>query len=263
MREIMNERHSGFHMVQLDLDVRKLVQLGRMLHLPLARTDNNYLTHCALSELFQAQAPTPFCVEDVHRSLDEYDQRGDRYLRVLGYSDVEGQALQRIAQGFASPAVYEICSWDRLASKPMPDIFPEGMHLAFQLRACPVVRKASDGPKWNRGQEVDAYLSRVWELDDPTVDVDREDVYRDWLKAHLERRGGAEPLAIGMNRFSIERMTRRTHGKDRKVRTIQRPDVTLTGTLRITNARAFTDALRAGVGRHKSFGYGMLKIRRA
>jgi len=260
----MSEPHAdGFHMVQLWFDVRKLTQLGRMLHLPLARTDNNYLTHCALAELFQDQAPAPFCIDDVHRSMDHYEDRRARYLRLVAYSNVDGEALQRIAQGFASPAVYEICDWSILASKPMPETFPEGMRLGFELRACPVVRKASDGPKWHRGQEVDAFLSRVWELDDPTVDVDREEVYRDWLKDHLERRGGADPLAISMDRFSIERMSRRTHGNEREVRTIQRPDVTLTGTLRVVDARAFSDVLRTGVGRHKSFGFGMLKVRRA
>jgi len=260
----MSERDDhSFHMVQLWLDARRLAQLGRMLHLRLARTDNNYLAHCALSELFQAQAPGPFCVEDVHRTMDEYDDQGGRYLRILGYSDVDGDVLQRVAQGFASPAVYEICDWSRLASKPMPETFPEGMRLGFELRVCPVVRKASDGPKWNRGQEVDAFLSCVWELDDPEIDVDREAVYRDWLQTHFERRGGAKPLTIGMDRFSIERMTRRTHGNDRKTRMIQRPDVTLGGTLQVIDGRAFTDVLRSGIGRHTSFGYGMLKVRRA
>jgi len=39
--------------------------------------------------------------------------------------------------------------------------------------------------------------------------------------------------------------------------------VTLTGTLRVTDSDAFLALLRSGIGRHKSFGYGMLKVRRA
>jgi CRISPR system Cascade subunit CasE len=65
-----------------------------------------------------------------------------------------------------------------------------------------------------------------------------------------------------MTRVSIERMTRR-NGPDRTPDTIKRPDVTLTGTLQVTDGDAFVDLLRSGLGRHKSFGYGMMKVRRA
>jgi CRISPR system Cascade subunit CasE len=71
-----------------------------------------------------------------------------------------------------------------------------------------------------------------------------------------------DPDAIAMTRFSIERMTRRT-GPDRTASAIKRPDVTITGRLQVTDSRAFADLLRSGIGRHKSFGYGMLKVRRA
>jgi len=47
------------------------------------------------------------------------------------------------------------------------------------------------------------------------------------------------------------------------MKTMKRPDVTLTGTLTVTDSDAFGTLLRSGIGRHKSFGYGMLKVRRA
>ena len=137
------------------------------------------------------------------------------------------------------------------------------MKLGFELRACPVVRKASDGPKWDEGQELDAFLSRVWEIDDPSIDVDREETYINWLRRQFEIRGGAELLSAQMKRFSIERMSRRNHTSNRKLRTIQRPDITLAGKLEVTEADAFKELLKSGIGRHKSFGFGMLKIRRA
>ena len=250
-----------FHMVQLWLDPRRMAQLGKMLHLPLARTGTSYLVHCALGELFGDRAPKPYCVEGS-------GQQNGRHLRVLGYADVDDEALHEEAQLGASPTVYDMCDWERSASKPMPGAFAEDLRLRFELRACPVVRKASagstaDGKQWKKGQELDAFLSRVWEIDDDSVDLDREMVYRDWLERQLEIRGGAEAEAIGMDRFSIERMTRRTHGNGRKVRTIQRPDVTLTGRLKVTDSDAFMNLLQSGIGRHKSFGFGMLKVRRA
>jgi CRISPR system Cascade subunit CasE len=252
----------GFHMVQLRLDARRLAGLGQRLGLfkQHRQVSTNYLAHCALGELFQDQAPKPFCVQDAPRQMGEKAGRG---VRVLGYTSAEDKVLQELAKAFAPPALYKGCNWDDLATKPMPQVFPEGMGLRFELRACPVVRKSSGGPKWNAGQELDAFLSHVWELDDPDVEVSREDVYHDWLSRQLDLRGGAEANGIGMERFSIERMTRRSHGDDRTVHTIQRPDVTLTGTMTVTDGPAFANLLKSGIGRHKSFGYGMLKVRRA
>jgi CRISPR system Cascade subunit CasE len=257
--------NSDFHMVQLGLDAKGLTTLGKMLHLPLAQTDTGYLVHCALGELFGDDAPQPFSVEN--------ESQNGHQVRVLGYTEADADTLQTNAQLDASPAVYETCDWDQLAAKPMPDTFPEGMDLQFELRACPVVRKASAGEgvnqhgetrTWKEGDELDAFLAEAWK--NPEEDLDREQVYRDWLARQFEIRGGAELQSAGMTRFSIERMMRRVpkNGNgERKADTIKRPDVTLTGTLTVTDGDAFVDLLRSGIGRHKSFGYGMLKVRRA
>ena len=257
---------SNFHMVQLGLDAKGLTTLGKMLHLPLDRTDTGYLVHCALGELFQDDAPQPFSIEN--------DSQNGRRVRVLGYTGADAETLQANAQLDASPTVYEICDWDRCAAKPMPETFPEGMALQFELRACPVVRKASAGEgvnqngetrTWDEGDELDAFLAEAWTRPEDE-ELSREQVYRDWLRRQFEIRGGAEPESIAMTRFSIERMTRRVQENgngDRNAHTIKRPDVTLTGTLEVTDGDAFVDLLRSGLGRHKSFGYGMLKVRRA
>ena len=259
-----------FHMVQLYLDPRRLVQLGKMQGLPLARTDTNYLVHCGLGELFGDIAPKPFYVDDDPRTVqDTAHHHGDRYVRVLGYADADDDTLRHEAKLSPNPTIGSLCDWDRFCSQEMPTSFREGRRLQFELRACPVVRKASagegpNGQTWSEGDELDAFLSTAWE--NPDTKLDREQVYRDWLERQFDIRGGAEPQSIGMTRFSIERMTRRTHGGsngDRAVRTIQRPDVTLTGTLTVTDSDAFVALLRSGLGRHKSFGYGMLKVRRA
>ena len=255
---------TDLHMVQLGLDAKGLTTLGKMLHLPLAQTDTGYLVHCALGELFQDDAPQPYSVEN--------ESQNGRQVRVLGYTNVDADALKTNAQLDASPTVYEICEWDRLAAKPMPETFSDGMPLQFELRACPVVRKASAGEgvnqngdirTWEEGDELDAFLAEAW-MRPEEDDLSREQVYREWLARQFEIRGGAEvdPEAIAMTRFSIERMTRR-NGPDRTPDTIKRPDVTLTGTLEVTDSSAFIDLLRSGLGRHKSFGYGMLKVRRA
>ena len=261
---------STFHMVQLYLDPRRLVQLGKMQGLPLARTDTNYLVHCALGELFGDDAPKPFFVDDDPRTIAETaDTHEDRHVRVLGYADLNDDALRDEAKLCPNPTVTAVSDWERFVSSEMPQSFREGRRLQFELRACPVVRKASadtgknqhgETRKWKEGDELDAFLSEAWE--NPEEDLNREQVYRDWLVDQFDNRGGAKLESAGMTRFSIERMTRR-NGPDRTPDTIKRPDVTLTGTLRVTDGDAFVDLLRSGLGRHKSFGYGMLKVRRA
>ena len=249
-------------MVQLGLDAKGLTTLGKMLHLPLSQTDTGYLTHCALGELFGDDAPKPFSIESAGSNGEN--------VRVLGYTTANADTLQTNAQLDASPTVYKICDWGELAAKPMPETFPEGMTLQFELRACPVVRKASAGEgvnqngetrTWNEGDELDAFLAEAWTRPEDD-DLSREQVYRNWLARQFGIRGGATLKSAGMTRFSIERMTRR-NGPDRTPDTIKRPDVTLTGTLQVTDGDAFVDLLRSGLGRHKSFGYGMMKVRRA
>ncbi len=250
----MTDSQNGtLHMAQLYLHIPRLIELGRALHLPIHSTDHNYITHCALHELFGDGAPGPFCIEAT----------SDRSLRLVAYADVPAEQLQQAARTAASPMAYNICDWGRLATKPMPTRFAEGTPLRFELRACPVVRKSADGKYHKAGTEVDAFLSRVWEVDDPDVPVNREEVYRHWLVGHLERSGGTKLQSVRLTRFSIERMTRRTQGGDRTARTIKRPAATLDGELVVADSSAFAELLRKGIGRHRSFGFGMLKIRPA
>ena len=241
-----------FYMTRLWLRLRRLMELARALHLPVRSLDENYIVHCALCELFGHDAPSPFCIEG----------SDGRFLRTLGYSGSTLEELEDTARANASPLAYQIPEWSRSAEKPMPVCLPEGARLTFSLRACPVVRKSSPD-KRGRGGEVDAFLARVWEVDDPEVPVDREEVYRDWLADQLDRRGGARLLSAGLERFSIELMIRRDHSPERKPATIKRPDATLAGTLEVTDSEKFSQLLRRGLGRHKSFGFGMLKIRPA
>jgi len=264
------------YMTELWLDPKALAGLadrnGLLHERPPVTT--NYMVHCALGELFQDASPKPFVVQDAPRQLEEKDLKppdNGRAIRVLGYASEDWDALHSRAKMSASPAAYETCMPDRCAAKPMPATFPEDMALQFELRAWPVTRKASAGEgvnqqgnprSWNEGDELDAFLAKAWAH--PEQDLDREQVYRDWLARQFDVRGGArvDRDAVAMTRFSIERMTRR-NGPDHTPDTIKRPDVTLTGTLRVTDGEAFVDLLRSGLGRHKSFGYGMLKVRRA
>ncbi|MFB6262624.1 MAG: type I-E CRISPR-associated protein Cas6/Cse3/CasE, partial [Bradymonadaceae bacterium] len=173
----------------------------------------------------------------------------------------------------AEPSLYEAVDWDRTATKEMPERFPQEMNLGFEARVCPVIRKSSAGEgrnqkgekrTWEAGDELDAFLAEAWTSDED-AEIEREKVYRGWFERQLDNRGGARAVAetVGLKRFTIADMTRRTHGDDRKVRTIKRPDATLVGELQVTDSEQFRELLKSGIGRHKSFGYGMLKVRPA
>ncbi len=241
---------SALFMLQLWLDIPRLMELGRALHLPIERTDYNYIIHCALREAFGDIAPAPFSVENSVA----------RNLRVLAYSPTPPHDLETRAQSFASPMGYSLVDWTRFAAKPMPSSFKNGTRLGFELRACPVVRMASSGKHHRAGAEVDAFVARAWEVDDPKVSIDREDVYRSWLVGQFDRQDAAIPHSIILKRFSLETMVRRGHGDPRQVAFIKRPSVTLAGNLEVTDSDRFSDLLRCGIGRHKSFGFGMLKV---
>jgi CRISPR system Cascade subunit CasE len=93
----------------------------------------------------------------------------------------------------------------------------------------------------------------------------RERVYTRWLAGRLENAGTGEtsgqgaarllPDSVRMVSFERRRMHRRGGGRP------ERPDVTLTGSLRVHDADVFRALLRRGVGRHRAFGFGMLRVR--
>lgn len=252
----MSGTTNSLHMLQLSLDSKRLWELGRMLRLPLRDADPGYLIHCALGELFGDNAPATYWVDRKPGAGQHVD--------VLAYSELELDTLQQLASGLASPKVYSILDWQRSASKPMPTKFPEGMVVAFSARVCPIVRLSSATGHYKRGAEVDAFLAACAKVDEET-DVDREETYIDWFK----RRGELDCVEItqtSMEEFALSKMLRRgakaTNGK-RGAKPIVRPDVTIEGKLEIKDSEAFAKTLARGIGRHRGFGFGMLRLRRA
>jgi CRISPR system Cascade subunit CasE len=239
------------HLVQLALDGRRLHALGRDRRLPSLPADIGYLVHCLLGELFGELAPRPF------RIVSD-DARG---VAVLGHCDADAATLQDHATRFADPSVHAACDWQALATKPFPVEWPAGTRLGFSVRCCPVVRKAADGTHHRKGAEVDAFVSRCWEVE-RDVPVERASVYAEWLRGQLERRGGARLLEARLGRFRLLDLLRRDHAPRRTAREQRRPDATLEGTLEVTDGPAFLELLRTGIGRHRAFGFGLLLLRR-
>jgi CRISPR system Cascade subunit CasE len=234
-------------MLRMRFDAGRLYELGRRRRLP-PRTDLGYLLHCELRELFGAESPAPFAVRDA----------AGRGVTVLGYSSRPAAALQRHAQQYADPDVYAACDWTSLDEKPLPQRWAADERLGFEVRACPVVRMSSDGPRWRAGAEVDAYLARCWRTEGP---VEREAVYREWLLEELRRRGGARLISARVMGHQRAHVVRRDHRPERKAVGGERPEAVFSGELEVADPEAFGALLARGVGRHRGFGFGMLLLR--
>lgn len=272
---------SPFWMVQLGLDIQGLFELARKLHLSIRDVDLQYMVHCALGELFQDHAPKPFYVQgnDLFAGHLADAQHQKRFVRVLMYSDLELSALKEVAQLCAAPDLYSAVDWAGAHAKPMPSSVPEGTVVTFDLLACPVRRASKSivseagGPWVRKGEEVDAFLLDCANNQD-NEELRREVSYTQWLHHRIRHKGGAElvwdeaqhtQLAI-METFERRRMFRRQHknssqGKRKPVKRLEHPVTKLRADMRVTDPVAFGQLLRDGIGRHRSFGFGMILLR--
>ena len=164
-----------------------------------------------------------------------------------------------------------------LDTKPMPEVWTEGKRLAFDVRVRPVsrIRKALPNPNPKRKayepkSEVDVFVVEAQRNhpDDrprlvngvPTVSGmsiasrDRPAVYRDWLAARLNGIAELDHERTDLTAFQRSRVSR---GRA----SVEGPDATFHGELTVTDPERFQALLARGVGRHLSFGYGMLLLR--
>jgi CRISPR system Cascade subunit CasE len=247
------------HLVRLAVDARSLYAFARRSRAAARDYDVGYAMHAFLAALFDhgadedaRVAPRPFHIANPNATT----------LDVLGYSGLDHRALAERAKTFADPLAWDVCNLDRMVSKPMPSMFEAGKRLGFAARVCPIRRIAKRGPMQRDRAEVDAFLAKSWEVG-PDVLLDRRDVYRDWLDEELAKEGAAKVLDAAMTSFHLGRIHRRTQGEERKGHRSERPDVGFEGELEILDAAAFARRLARGVGRHRSFGFGMLLLRPA
>ncbi len=231
------------YMIQFHIDPRDVYSLARRHHVPQNASDDGYMVHSYLADLFSERAPSPFRIDET---------RGRR-MRVLAYSGSSPAELTRVGQerGRALPAI---------AGRQMPGSIPTGTVLGFSLNATPVVRMSSDGEHHKRGAEVDVFLRECWKEGRDAV-VDRQQVYRDWLGEQLSRSGAVDSLSLQVDQITRRRLVRKTQGRNRKTSVRDKPVVACSGTLRVSDSGAFSRLLERGVGRHRAFGLGMLLVR--
>jgi CRISPR system Cascade subunit CasE len=134
----------------------------------------------------------------------------------------------------------------------MPSEWRSGLRLRIDVLACPVSR--------NRGIEKDIYLREI-ERANPSP-RSRESVYLDWFRQQWE--GVVEFDSLSLTAFRRGMLLRRGHesGGDRTSHALERPRAQFNAIATISDGGAFHERLVRGIGRHRSFGFGMVLLAR-
>ncbi len=216
--------------------------------------------HGLLRAAFGAHAPQPFRYLDARRGL-------------LAYTALDAQAMAAqvaLADPLAAQTLgLGACSaHEGYGLRPFPTQWVPGQELGFEVRLRPTVRSGQ--------KEQDAFVHAVALAGGPQgAPVDRQAVYAQWLRQHLAVRegvsrqpwqGAIELLDVRLSAFARSKVVRRSQpgiDQPRKGHAIEGPDATLTGRLRVADPAAFAHLLVRGVGRHRSYGFGMLLLQRA
>lgn len=244
---------------------RGLVRLGH---------DDGYGWHALLSAAFGDLVPRPFRLLELRNTPPH----------LLAYTPHDRTALLDRARLHATPAVYAALRLDGLATKPMPNSFPTGQRLGFEARVRPTVRQDYRDPvsgtiDRRRSRERDAFLAAVDAEPRPRgerPEILRQSVYRDWLARRLSPAADLARFEIAeLKRSTLLRPRQREQGakgarelvrvgllkKSGKGEQGGSPDATFHGEITVTDPEAFHALLARGIGRHLSFGFGMLLLR--
>lgn len=213
--------------------------------------DLGYALHALLHAAFGEQAPQPFRYLDAEQGL-------------LAYSRLDATGLaQRVA--LAEPDVAAALGLGQTQQhggmnvRLFPTQWAVGHTLGFEVRVRPIIREGKTG------RERDAYLAAAEKAKD--TELDRGEVYGQWLRNLLARQGGAELVDARMTRYQqlgVTRKSQKGNAEDvRHSRLVNGPDAVLAGQLRVTNSQTFAQLLANGLGRHRAFGFGLLLLRSA
>lgn len=237
------------HLVELPISLRSLHQWAA-LRLPRDGMDEGLALHHLLGEVFGPSTLQPFRLMVAPRARE-----GSLY----AYASDDAATLAKNASATLTPDLAAVVHLGKLRSLPRPAIWVQGQKLGFDLRLRPVVRLASalsgqddtGAPvQFRKGAEVDAFLAAA--LRDQTPN--RETIYLGWLAERLSPAATLEPNATRLSSFErsiIHRDGRRIEG----------PDAVVHGTLTVNDPEGFAALLKKGIGRHRSYGYGMILLR--
>ena len=211
--------------------------------------DLGYALHALLRAAFDEQAPQPFRYLDAEQGLLAYTRlSGPELVQQAALADADVSAALGLGQTLHHAG---------LSARSFPSQWADGHTLGFEVRVRPIIREGKTG------RERDAFLAAIEKSGD--VELDRSEVYVQWLRELMVRQGGAELVDATVTRYQQLGVTRKTQtgaaDSARQSRLVNGPDAVLEGQLRVTDPQAFAQLLTGGVGRHRAFGFGLLLLR--
>lgn len=236
-------------MVQMQFDARKIMIQASESGLFKANVDEGYYIHQQILEMFGKNVFSTFCI---------IGQKAG-WINVLAYSSQSAKDLQELAKEHSSPLRYASCNWEMFSSKPMPQYWPTGKKYHFEVKTCPVVRIGKSSGKFKKGAEVDVFLNALNSED--SLKQSREQVYKKWGLEQFARSTAAKVESIRLEGFKRTKFLRRSQGGNRIAKIIERPEAYLKGEILIQDGEKFNDLMAKGIGRHRSFGFGMLLLK--
>lgn len=237
----------SLYIVEIPLSLSALNRWAGQRNIGRGLFDEGLALHHLLGEVFGPAVLQPFRLLVAPRA---------RNGTLHAYSDNPAEDLRTTAAPSLGPSENEVLPLSAMRSLERPETtWKEGMRLGFDIKVRPVVRLASaiegkDG-QFPKGSEMDAFLAETLRKDRARP---REDVYLDWLSARLAPTAELERTS---SRLHLFRRVRSLRGG----RSIEGPEAVFHGTLTVRDPKGFAQLLARGVGRHRSYGYGMLLLR--
>lgn len=240
----------SLHLLRLEPDAKALSVWATKNGMLSDDGDFGYALHALLATAFGNLAPKPF------RYFG--DKRG-----LLAYTTAELDEM-RLYAALAAPDIARALGLGAFDAKPFPSAWRVGQRIGFEARVRPIVRTKD-------GRERDVFLHTVSNSDEIMPDAEgalalRQGIYASWLAKQFASDNAADLESVRMESFALTRVLRKGAARDegkRKSTQASGPDVVFKGSLLIKNTQAFYDLLRRGLGRHRSFGFGMLLLRPA
>jgi CRISPR system Cascade subunit CasE len=139
----------------------------------------------------------------------------------------------------------------------MPADFALGTRLGFSIRVRPVRRTGKSKDNQTKARERDVFAGNE---EGENGHAARANAYGAWLEQQLIGAAALEVCAISALR-QTKLMTRKRANGEKSTAYVEGPDVIFSGNLQVGSTAAFATLLERGIGRFRSFGFGMMLLR--
>lgn len=240
------------HMLLLERDSARATRFGIARGLLPPGVDDGQLWHALRKAVFGDLAPKPFCVAKPER----------RRPYLVGYGKADRAALLAHARAFAEPDAAEAIGLGSLATKATPGHFAVGTRLGSETHLRQVSRATRNDPI-GPGGDIDVFLAAA--IKAPGEKLDRGVVYARWAARKFAKGGATVDRAsfclVNARRARLLRRGAADGEGRRPLRAFGKkgggPDIMIAGEWTIADPSAFAALLTLGVGRHRTFGFGM------